>query len=399
MQSDIRKELIKGIFAIRTQGEFEDMALRVFSYQCGNNELYRTYLDILGIDPSSVDRISRIPCLPVSFFKTHAVYTGTAPGEKVFRSSGTGRGSGAANPGSGNTSGNSRTGDGSRAANPETGFPSGSSGTGSANPGSGNTSGNSRTGDGSRVASSGTAPAVRSAHYVADTALYEKSYLRCFEIFYGDPAGYCFLALLPSYLERGDSSLVYMAGGLIRKSGRPESGFYLDDLDSLASVIRSNEKRGIKTFLLGVSFALLDLFGRYGFRLGNTIVAETGGMKGKRKEITREELHDLIRRGSGLQHIHSEYGMTELLSQAWSRSGGIFHTPPWMKVMIRDAYDPFSCLEQGRSGGVNIIDLANIDSCAFIETADLGRMHPGGGFEILGRFDNADLRGCNLLSE
>ena len=375
MHRNIRKELLKGIFAIKTQGEFEDMALRMFSYQYGNNKLYRNYLDILGINPSSVYRISRIPCLPASFFKTHEVFSGTAPGEKVYRSSGTGSGGSEAVYGGGSTNTGSRN-------------TYGSSGTGAANPVSGNTYGSSATGSG-----------IRSAHYVADTTLYEKSYLRCFEIFYGAPSDYCFLALLPSYLERGDSSLVYMADGLIRKSGRPESGFYLDDLDSLARVIRSNEKRGLRTFLLGVSFALLDLFSRYEFRLRNTIVAETGGMKGRRREITREELHDLIRRGSGLQHIHSEYGMTELLSQAWSQAGGIFHTPPWMKVMIRDAYDPFSCLEQGRSGGVNIIDLANIDSCAFIETADLGRLHPAGGFEILGRFDDADLRGCNLLTE
>ncbi len=246
--------------------------------------------------------------------------------------------------------------------------------------------------------SSGTGTGTPSRHFVADAGLCKASFMKCFEMFYGDPSGYCILALLPSYLERGDSSLVYMVRGLAERSAHPESGFYLDDNERLAYTINELEQNNERVLLIGVSFALLDLFEKYSFRLNNTIVMETGGMKGRRKEITREELHSVLKSKTGLKHIHSEYGMTELLSQAYSKSGGKFLTPPWMKVLIRDAYDPFSYLEPGRSGGVNIIDLANIDSCAFIETADLGKMMPGGEFEILGRFDNSDIRGCNLLA-
>ena len=246
--------------------------------------------------------------------------------------------------------------------------------------------------------SSGTGTGSASRHFVADSGLYTTSLTRCFELFYGNPSDYCILALLPSYLERGDSSLVYMVRQLAEMSAHPESGFYLNDLDQLAFIINKLEKNNQRALLIGVSFALLDLVEKHSFSLKNTILMETGGMKGRRKEPTREELHSILKSRTALKHIHSEYGMTELLSQAYSKSDGKFCTPPWMKVLIRDAYDPFSYLEPGRNGGVNIIDLANIDSCAFIETADLGKMLPGGEFEILGRFDNTDIRGCNLLA-
>lgn len=247
--------------------------------------------------------------------------------------------------------------------------------------------------------SSRTGAMIPSHHYLTDINLYRTSFLKCFELFYGDPAYYCILALLPSYLEREDSSLVYMAGELIKKSLHPKSGFYLDDLGKLAANLKELEASNENTLLLGVSFALIDLSEKQDLALKNTIVMETGGMKGRRKEIIREELHSLLKSGLGMKNIHSEYGMTELLSQAYSKSDGKFDCPPWMKIMIRDSYDPFSYVDAGSKGGVNIIDLANIDSCAFIETSDLGKILPDGRFEILGRFDNSDIRGCNLLIE
>ncbi len=245
--------------------------------------------------------------------------------------------------------------------------------------------------------SSSTDYGVPSSHYLTDINLYKTSFLKCFNLFYGEPGDYCIIALLPSYLERGDSSLVYMAGKLITDSRHPQSGFYLDDLNKLGSTLKKLESENQRILLLGVSFALIDLAEKQNLKLKNTIIMETGGMKGRRKEIIREELHSILKSGLGLEKIHSEYGMTELLSQAYSKSEGKFSSPPWMKIMIRDLYDPFTCIETGRSGGVNIIDLANIDSCAFLETADIGKNLPCGKFEILGRFDNSEIRGCNLL--
>jgi hypothetical protein len=246
--------------------------------------------------------------------------------------------------------------------------------------------------------SSGTTGSIQAIHHVADPGIYINSLMNCFRLFYGDPSNYCILALLPSYLERGDSSLVYMANRLIGESSHPRSGFYLYELGLLARTIHDLEKNREPALLLGVSFALLELAENYSFSLKSTIVMETGGMKGRRKELTREEMHSILISSFGVDEIHSEYGMTELLSQAYSRRDGKFLSPPWMKVMIRDPYNPFSYLESGKTGGVNIIDLANIDSCAFLETADLGKILPGGYFDILGRFDDSDLRGCNLLA-
>lgn len=326
-----RKKFINRIFTISSEHEFHEAAMELFRFQSRNNAIYQKYLELLGTDTGRINDIKEIPCLPVSFFKTHKIVTGGKETKIIFRSSGTG----------------------------------------------------------------GDKP---SHHYVHDPEIYSTSFLRCFKLFYGDPSGYCILALLPSYLERGDSSLVYMAEKLIKDSSHPESGFYLDDIDKLAETISTLDAAGENILLLGVSFALLDMVSKHSFSLKNTIIMETGGMKGRGKELTREELHSIITSRTGVKDIHSEYGMTELLSQAYSRSGGRFSCAPWMKVMIRDSYDPFTYVANGRNGGVNIIDLANTDSCAFLETADLGTILPGGEFEILGRFDNADIRGCNLLA-
>lgn len=245
--------------------------------------------------------------------------------------------------------------------------------------------------------SSGTTGILTSKHYVTDINLYEKSYLTAFKHFYRNVEDYTILALLPSYLERKGSSLIYMVNDLIKKSKKPKSGFYLDNLSELKNTLTNLDLNGEKVLLIGVSFALLDLVENYTFNLKNTIVMETGGMKGRRKELIRNELHQKLKKGFGVLNIHSEYGMTELLSQAYSKGNGIFECPPWMKVMIRDTEDALTLLPNGKTGGVNIIDLANINSCSFIATQDLGKTYDNGTFEILGRFDHSDIRGCNLL--
>ena len=331
MVNNHRNILINKIFNLSSEIDFEKIALELFAYQAQNNSVYGKYLKLLGISYAEISKITDIPFLPVSLFKTQMIITGNTDRNVVFRSSGTGDG-------------------------------------------------------------------TPSCHYIADPGLYESCFMRTFKKFYGEPSGYTILALLPSYLEREDSSLVYMVSRLIEKSAGAESGFYLSDIDSLAEVLMQLEAESRKTMLIGVSFALLDLIEKHRFSLKNTILMETGGMKGRRKELTREELHSVLKEGTGLNRIHSEYGMTELMSQAYSMADGIFKTPPWMRILIRDAYNPFSYLSPGRSGGINIIDLANIDSCAFIESADLGRSMQGGEFEVLGRFDNSDVRGCNLLA-
>lgn len=244
--------------------------------------------------------------------------------------------------------------------------------------------------------SSGTTGTTTSKHYVTDLRLYERSFHTAFKNFYGDPSDYIFLALLPSYLERKGSSLIYMVDSLIKNSGNAESGFYLDNLEELSVKLTELDKSGKKVFLIGVSFALLDLIEQHKFNLQNTIIMETGGMKGRRKEMIRTELHDHLIKGFGVKTIHSEYGMTELLSQAYSKGNGVFDCPPWMRILIRDPEDALSFQEAGRTGGINIIDLANINSCSFIATQDLGRKK-NKEVEILGRFDNSDIRGCNLL--
>jgi hypothetical protein len=245
--------------------------------------------------------------------------------------------------------------------------------------------------------SSGTTGMQASKHHINDLAIYIKSFRLGFKHFYGNIKDYCILALLPSYLEREGSSLIYMVNDLIQESKHPDSGFYLNNLKELAHKLQILDNSGSKILLIGVSFALLDLAEQFPLQLKNTIVMETGGMKGRRKEMIRTELHSKLKTGFGLHVIHSEYGMTELLSQAYSAGNGIFYGPPWMKILVRDTEDPLSLQPHGKTGGINIIDLANIHSCCFLATQDLGKLHDDGGFEILGRFDNADIRGCNLM--
>ena len=245
--------------------------------------------------------------------------------------------------------------------------------------------------------SSGTTGSTTSKHYISNIEIYKKSCQTAFEYFYGDIKKYCILALLPSYLERKGSSLIYMVDSLIKKSKHTHSGFYLYDLAALKEKLEFLNANGSKVLLIGVSFALLDFVEKHQLNLKNTVVMETGGMKGKRKEIIRKELHAILQKGFGINAIHSEYGMTELLSQAYSIGNGVFKTPPWMKIFTRDIKDPITLQAIGKTGGINVIDLANIDSCSFIATQDLGKIHSDNSFEILGRFDNSDIRGCNLM--
>jgi hypothetical protein len=332
--------------------QFETLALDVFRFQFDMNPVYRAFCLALNRPPAAVHTIWDIPFLPVAFYKYHKVISFEGEAEQVFLSSGT-------------TAQQGAYGLSSESSTPET-------------------------------------PNFRSRHFVKDMAVYEQSFLSGFRHFYGDPGKYVVLALLPSYLERDGSSLVYMAQGLIEQSGHPESGFYLNDLDRLVRTLTKlmHEQQGRNDrniLLLGVSFALLDLAENHPMKMKNTIVMETGGMKGRRKEPTRDELHGTLKAAFGLDVIHSEYGMTELLSQAYSGGDGLFACPPWMRVLIRDSNDPLQITDGRRAGGVNVIDLANIHSCSFVATQDLGKIHPGGMFEILGRFDNSDVRGCNLM--
>ncbi len=317
-----------------TEAEFGPAVLEIFRYQYVNNSLYREYTDALHKRIAEIRSIEQIPFLPISFFKTHPVVTGLTENPVVFESSGT------------------------------TGM-------------------------------------TKSRHLVSDISLYRNSFLKGFEIFYGDIKDYCILGLLPSYLERDNSSLVYMVNEWIKESRHPHSGFYLDEFDKLSAVLKQLESEGQKTLLIGVSFALLDFAAIHAFPLRHTIVMETGGMKGRREEMLKEEMHKILQESFSIAAIHSEYGMTELLSQAYSRGAGIFHTPSWMRVLVREEEDPLSVksLQRGESisGVINVIDLANINSCCFIATDDAGRLLPDGSFEVLGRVDNSDLRGCSLL--
>lgn len=245
--------------------------------------------------------------------------------------------------------------------------------------------------------SSGTTGMSTSRHMVTDLAYYEQSFRLAFSQFYGNIEDYTVLALLPSYLEREGSSLIYMAEDLIQGSNNPDSGFYLHNYDELITKLAALEKEGRNVLLIGVTYALLDLIEKQDFHLKNTIIMETGGMKGKRREMIREELHEILCKGFGVNKIHSEYGMTELLSQAYSLGDGIFECPPWMDILIRDTEDALSYIDTGKTGGINVIDLANINSCSFIATQDLGKKYANQSFEVLGRFDNSDIRGCNLM--
>lgn len=309
---------------------FTQTALEIFHFQYSENELYRKFVKCIGVRKEEVDTIEKIPFLPISFFKTHAVKTTLFGSDLVF-------------------------------------------------------------------ASSGTTQSVQSFHYVKDAYLYKQSFMHFFEEMYGDVSGWCILALLPSYLERNNSSLVYMADELIKQSNHPESGFYLNEFDRLSNTLKRLEARHQTVILIGVTFALLDFFDKFPLKLTNTIVMETGGMKGRRKEWTRKEVHEFIMSKTGVKTVHSEYGMTELLSQAYSKGNGIFEPSDWMKILVREEDDPFSVKTAGR-GIINVIDLANIYSCSFIATDDAGILHEDGSFEVIGRVDNSDIRGCSLLA-
>jgi phenylacetate-coenzyme A ligase PaaK-like adenylate-forming protein len=328
------KDIIqKRVFTIDSEKSFTETALAVFRYQYENNSIYREFTDLLGNDYREVDSLNKIPFIPIEFFKSHRIVTGTDAEKKVFESSGT------------------------------------------------------------------TEIGVKSRHYVTDILLYEESFIRGFRYFYGDPADYLFFALLPSYVERSGSSLVYMVETLTGMSNDPISRIDRTDIPEVIKDIYKAKRKGEKILFIGVSFALLDCAEKYSPDLSGVIVMETGGMKGVRKEMTREELHSMLKTGLNVPTIHSEYGMTELLSQAYSSGNGLFRCPPWMKVVIRDPLDPMTIFEgYGKSGGINIIDLANLNSCSFISTGDLGKITPDGSFEVLGRFDRSDIRGCNLLT-
>jgi hypothetical protein len=322
------------IFEITNEKDFNETAIEVFYFQYSHNILYRQYCDLLHCRPDLINRIEDIPFLPVSFFKTHFIKTTVFEPEVIFESSGT----------------------------------------------------------------SGSAT---SRHLVKSADLYRHSYLNAFRLFYGAPSDYCILALLPSYLEKGNSSLVYMVKGWMQQSGHPANGFYLHNYTELAAALAGLEQKEQKTLLIGVTYALLDFAALFPHPLKHTMIMETGGMKGRMKEIVRSEVHGQLMEAFGVETVQSEYGMTELLSQAYAKEGGSFSTPPWMKVVLRDEDDHRSVLSVANgtlTGGLNIIDLANLYSCSFIATEDVGRLRSDGTFEVLGRMDNTDIRGCSLLA-
>lgn len=305
---------------------FESASLDLFSYQWHENKIYNFYCSQLSKNPTNVRKLEDIPFLPISFFKTHKIISGTWSAEKIFLSSGTTKSS-------------------------------------------------------------------RSKHFVKDLTFYNSVSTSIFQSMYGPLNDVSVRALLPSYQQQGDSSLVAMIDHFMTLS-HESSKYYLKSEDEL---VRDLSTSNIKSILIGVSFALLDLAENHPINLNDHIIMETGGMKGRRKEMIRSELHEDLQSSFGSQQIHSEYGMTELLSQAYSMERGYFQFPKWARVKIRDINDPFTEKAPGSTGGINIIDLANVDSCAFIETQDLGVGLPNGKFEVLGRFDNSDIRGCNLL--
>lgn len=336
------------VFGVKDEG-FEALALNIFSFQAENCPVYSAFLQALGVTAASVHSVWQIPFLPVRFFKSHVVQTTEFKPAAIFESSST----------------------------------------------------------------TGT---VISRHFVKDLAVYEESSQKGFELFYGPIDEWCIIGLLPSYLERKNSSLVHMVDQLIRLSGHPQSGFYLDQYEQLSVLLRELNKRKQKTLLIGVTFALLDLAEKFPQPLQQITFMETGGMKGRREELIRHELHVILSKAFHTSSIHSEYGMTELLSQAYSKEDGIYSCPPWMKVLVRDEEDPLSVMSLGSRGGsqklrfrthssklptysgaLNIIDLANIYSCSFIATDDVGRLYADGSFEVMGRMDGSDLRGCSLM--
>ncbi|KYP13316.1 acyl transferase [Flavihumibacter sp. CACIAM 22H1] len=336
----MRSELIHKIFSTPASQQ-EPLILEIFQFQYQNNPVYKRFCDAIGRSPASVSRLNELPFLPIRFFKSTEVKTGQFEPELWFESSGT-------------------------------------------------------TGQ------------VNSRHYIRNLALYRESFTRCFHQFYGAPEDWCILGLLPAYLERQHSSLVRMVKELIELSGHPAGGFYLYNHEQLQQTLVALQEKGQKTLLFGVSFALLDFAETYSIPLPTTTIIETGGMKGRRQEITRQALHEKLAASFPGCQIHSEYGMTELLSQAYCGDDGLFYCPPWMKILLREEDDPFHILPLPGAGKnnkaltingiINVIDLANLDSCCFIATDDMGKIYPDGGFEVVGRVDNSDIRGCSLLT-
>lgn len=322
------KELKQRVLNV-SGSKFEELAIDIFHYQYFNNPVYKQFVDFLNKDISRIDSVSKIPFIPISFFKNHKIISGNSDSYLLFESSGT---------------------------------------------------------TGSKV----------SKHYISDVDFYKKLSVQLFEEQYGKLEGYIILALLPSYLERSTSSLVYMVEEFIQHTNDERSGFYLNNLEQLAAILLELKKSTKKILLIGVTFALLDLAEEYDLDLSNVVIMETGGMKGRRDELVRSQVHDILKNSFCLDLIHSEYGMTELLSQSYSCGSGIFTESKSMKVFIREPQDPFN-LNYNRAGGVNVVDLGNVDSCSFIATDDIGRLLPHGGFEIIGRLDNSDIRGCNLM--
>lgn len=317
--------------------EFERLAVRIFQFQFEQNPFYRDYCRTINTSISSVQHIWQIPFLPIQFFKTKKIITTQFEPEVVFESSGT---------------------------------------TGS----------------------------VNSKHYVRDISLYEESFIKTIENAYGSIAEFCILGLLPSYLERNNSSLVWMVKKLVDKSKYLQSGFHLNDFKNLNNILVQNEKDSIPTLLIGVTYALLDFFEKHPLPLSHTIIMETGGMKGRKSEMTRTAVHNRLKALTAVHDVHSEYGMTELLSQAYAKNDGIFSCPSWMKVVLRKEDDPFDICYSGSmaenycTGAINVIDLANLYSCSFIATDDVGKLYNDGRFEVLGRLDNSDIRGCSLMA-
>jgi Acyl-protein synthetase, LuxE len=316
-----------------TDESFEKLAIEIFQFQYMHNIVYKNFADALHINPATVTTLKQIPFLPVSFFKTHTVTTTVFEPQVIFESS-------------------------------------------------------------------GTSQTTSSKHFVKNIALYKQSFTKTFELLYGPVNQWCILALLPAYLERKNSSLVLMADELIKKSTDAESGFYLYNHAALINVLQKKQTENKKTLLLGVTFALLDMAENYQIDLRHVTIMETGGMKGRREELTRQQVHEILKHSFKVKKIHSEYGMTELLSQAYSKSEGLFITPPWLRILLREEDDPLKINMPAsivQRGGINIIDLANIYSCSFIATDDAGKLHANGNFEVLGRLDNSDIRGCSLM--
>ena len=326
--------MIHKVFSVE-ETSFNHLALDVYRFQYEHNPLYRQFADAIKRSPGQVLTYQQIPFLPIHFFKTHAVKTTAFEPELIFESSGT----------------------------------------------------------------TGT---LNSKHYLRHAQVYERSFLGTFRQFYGNPEEWCIIGLLPSYLERTNSSLVNMVNELIRLSGKEESGFYLYEYDRLRAVLKRLESSGTKTLLIGVTFALVDFAENNKLDLHHTVVMETGGMKGRKEEITRAAVHEMLKEKLGVVTVHSEYGMTELLSQAYARASGLFQTPSWMKVLIREEDDPLLIrseedIKEPAAGVINVIDLANIYSCAFIATDDAGKLYQDGSFEVTGRLDASDIRGCSLM--